>query len=85
MNIGDHLAELALQFGADDIDGIVQKESIMHSAGSTAQLDFDNNMLAKLIKNSGSIAVVRNTTYNRAQFFEKKILPQRRTLPVVNG
>jgi len=85
MNIGDHLAELALQFGADDIDGIVQKESIMHSAGSTAQLDFDNNMLAKLIENSGSIAVVRNTTYNRAQFFEKKILPQRRTLPVVNG
>ena len=85
MNIGDHLAELALQFGADDIDGIVQKESIMHSAGSTAQLDLDNNMLAKLIENSGSIPVLRNTTYNRAQFYVKKEIPRRRTLPVVNG
>ena len=36
MNIGDELAELALQFGADDIDGTVQQESIMHLAGSTA-------------------------------------------------
>jgi len=85
MNIGDHLAELALQFGADDIDGIVQKESIMHSAGSTAQLDLDNNMLAKLIENSGSIPILRNTTYDRAQVFVKKEIPPRRTLPVVNG
>ena len=36
MNIGDELAELALQFGADDIDGTVQQESIMHLAGSNA-------------------------------------------------
>ena len=85
MNIGDHLAELALQFGADDIDGIVQKESIMHSAGSKAQLDLDNNMLAKLIENSGSRPVLRNTTYNRAKFYVKKEMPRRRTLPVVNG
>ena len=33
MNIGDHLSELGLQYGADDIDGTVQKESIMHLAG----------------------------------------------------
>ena len=38
MNIGDELAELALQFGADDIDGTVQQESIMHLAGSNAPL-----------------------------------------------
>ena len=41
MNIGDELAELALQYGADDIDGTVQKESIMHLAGSTTPLDHD--------------------------------------------
>ena len=41
MNFGDDMAELALQFGADDIDGTVQKESIMHLAGSTAPLDHD--------------------------------------------
>ena len=50
MNFGDNIAELALQFGADDIDGTVQKESIMHLAGSTAPLDHDKAMLAKLVQ-----------------------------------
>ena len=36
MNFGDNVAELALQYGADDIDGTVQKESIMHLAGSNS-------------------------------------------------
>ncbi|MEC8519631.1 MAG: CofH family radical SAM protein, partial [Candidatus Thermoplasmatota archaeon] len=53
MNIGDHLAELALQYGADDIDGTVQKESIMHLAGSTAPLDHDRSKLARLITDAG--------------------------------
>jgi aminodeoxyfutalosine synthase len=63
MNIGDHLAELALQYGADDIDGTVQKESIMHLAGSTAPLDHDRVKLARLIQDAGCEPVQRNTTY----------------------
>ena len=52
MNIGDHLAELGLQCSADDIDGTVQKESIMHLAGSTAPLDHDRSKLARLINDA---------------------------------
>lgn len=63
MNIGDELAELALQFGADDIDGTVQKESIMHLAGSTAPLDHNRTKLARLVIDAGRIPVQRNTTY----------------------
>ena len=55
MNLGDGVSELALQFGADDIDGTVQKESIMHLAGSTTPLDHDKAQLAKIVTNSGSI------------------------------
>jgi aminodeoxyfutalosine synthase len=69
MNIGDGLAELALQFGADDIDGTVQKESIMHLAGSTAPLDHDLSKLSKLIENAGCIPVKRNTTYEKFEIF----------------
>ena len=69
MNIGDGLAELALQFGADDIDGTVQKESIMHLAGSTAPLDHDLSRLSKLIENAGCISVKRNTTYQQFEIF----------------
>lgn len=63
MNIGDELAELALQFGADDIDGTVQQESIMHLAGSTTPLTYDLLQLSKLVENAGCIPVKRNTTY----------------------
>ena len=63
MNIGDELAELALQFGADDIDGTVQQESIMHLAGSTTPLTHDLLQLSKLVENAGCIPVKRNTIY----------------------
>lgn len=63
MNIGDHVAELALQYGADDIDGTVQKESIMHLAGSKAPLDHDRSRLARIIIDAGCRPVQRNTTY----------------------
>ena len=73
MNIGDELAELALQFGADDIDGTVQQESIMHLAGSTTPLTYDLQQLSKLVRDAGSIPVKRNTTYTE---FEEYVPPQ---------
>ena len=85
MNIGDHLAELALQYGADDIDGTVQKESIMHLAGSDAGLDLDTQMLARLIQNAGGLAVRRNTTYTKATIFEAKPRAKTIALPMARG
>ncbi len=73
MNIGDELAELALQFGADDIDGTVQQESIMHLAGSTAPLNHDMQQLSKLVRNAGCIPIKRNTTYTE---FEEYAAPK---------
>lgn len=82
MNIGDHVAELALQFGADDIDGTVQKESIMHLAGSTAPLDHDRNKLARLIEDAGCSPILRNTTYTSFEEYEMVVLPARKSLPM---
>ena len=79
MNIGDELAELALQYGADDIDGTVQKESIMHLAGSTTPLDHDRIRLSRLIRDAGCIPVQRNTTYQKFEIFvPPKIKPRRK-------
>jgi len=63
MNLGDGISELALSFGADDIDGTVQQESIMHLAGSTAPLDHDREQLSRLIRDAGCIPVQRNSIY----------------------
>jgi aminodeoxyfutalosine synthase len=73
MNLGDEISELALQYGADDIDGTVQKESIMHLAGSTAPLDHDKAQLARLVVDAGAKPVQRNTIYT---VFEKYIPPK---------
>ena len=65
MNIGDDVAQLALLSGADDIDGTVGHEEIMHSAGSTTALDSSNQDLIRLIHETGQIAVRRNTVYSK--------------------
>ena len=65
MNIGDDIAQLALLSGADDIDGTVGHEEIMHSAGSTTALDSSNNDLIRLINETGQVAVRRNTIYSK--------------------
>jgi len=85
MNLGDNIAELALQFGADDIDGTVQKESIMHLAGSTAPLDHDKAMLAKLVTNAGCIPVQRNTTYSSFVEYVPTKIPKRKSLKMAVG
>ena len=85
MNLGDEISELALQFGADDIDGTVQKESIMHLAGSTTPLDHDKAQLAKIVSNSGSIPIQRNTTYTSFVEFIPPTVPERRVLRMATG
>ena len=64
MNLGDHLASLCLNAGADDIDGTVSHEEIMHDAGSSTRLDTSSEELARLIASSGSRAVKRNSMYS---------------------
>ena len=81
INIGDAMAELALQFGADDIDGTVKQESIMHLAGSKTPLNYGVNQLAKLVTRSGNIPVKRNTIYSEFENFVPAKEPRR--LPVI--
>ena len=85
MNIGDELAELALNFGADDIDGTVGKESIMHLAGATSSLDYDKYNLGKLIKDAGFIPVVRDTKYENFTEYIVKTPQRPRSLKMINS
>ena len=64
MNIGEKISAIAINSGADDIDGTVGHEEIMHVAGSTARVDYDCERLAKLISSSGQEPIKRNSTYS---------------------
>ena len=85
MNIGDEVAELALHYGADDIDGTVRQESIMHLAGAKSSLNYGTYQLAKLVKDAGFSPVKRNTIYTK--FSEFEIVPPKpvRRLSVIQN
>ena len=76
MNIGDEIAELALNFGADDVDGTVRQESIMHLAGAKSSLDYGIYQMAKLVTDAGFVPVKRNTIYTK--FLSVKPEPPKR-------
>ncbi|MBH33656.1 MAG: aminofutalosine synthase MqnE [Euryarchaeota archaeon] len=84
MNIGDDLASLAILNGADDLDGTVEKEEIMHSAGSNTPLNTGMDGLIRMIESSGQAAVQRNTTYTKFKSHTLKNRPEAKTLPVLS-
>ncbi|MBP03834.1 MAG: aminofutalosine synthase MqnE [Euryarchaeota archaeon] len=83
MNIGDDLASLAILNGADDLDGTVEKEEIMHSAGSSTPLNTGLEGLVRMIESTGQEAVQRNTTYTKFRSHTLKNHSGPRALPVV--
>ncbi|WP_163328464.1 aminofutalosine synthase MqnE [Desulfurobacterium thermolithotrophum] len=62
--LGEKVAQIALQFGADDIDGTVTEEDITQAAGAKAGEYMPKSRLVKLIKEAGKIPVERDTLYN---------------------
>ena len=63
--LGIPTAQLALSFGADDIDGTVVHEKIYHDAGSDAPEELTVAHLRRLIEEAGRVPVERDTLYHR--------------------
>ncbi|MCI0639660.1 MAG: aminofutalosine synthase MqnE [Gemmataceae bacterium] len=62
--LGIKTAQLALSYGADDIDGTVVHEKIYHDAGSDSPQETTVADLRRLIEEAGRIPVERDTLYN---------------------
>ncbi|MEA2049243.1 MAG: aminofutalosine synthase MqnE [Campylobacterota bacterium] len=58
------LALLAQEFGANDLDGTIEKESINSAAGAASANGMAQSEFVKLIKNSGFVPVQRDSLYN---------------------
>ena len=58
-----HIAQIALRFGADDLDGTVVEEKIYHDAGATTSQFTSRAGLERLIRQAGRIPVERDTLY----------------------
>ncbi len=62
--LGEKLAQLALLFGADCLEGTVIEEKIAHSAGARSKKGTTIDELIHLIKETGRIPTERDSFYN---------------------
>jgi aminodeoxyfutalosine synthase len=61
---GVELAQIALWYGVDDLDGTVQEEKIYHMAGSAAPEGMSTAQLSRLVRAAGREPLERDTLYN---------------------
>jgi len=65
--LGIKTAQVALSFGADDIDGTVVHEKIYHEAGAETPQEVTVDEIRRLITEAGRIPVERDTLYHRVE------------------
>ncbi len=86
------VAQIALRFGADDIDGTIVHETIYKAAGSRSPDGLSYDELVRLIREAGRTPVERDTLYNvvrehpkaRAPEAAMKVRDRKRALEVVS-
>lgn len=58
------LAQVALSFGADDLDGTIVEEKITHMAGARTPTGMTRDEIVHLIRSAGYLPVERDAFYN---------------------
>jgi aminodeoxyfutalosine synthase len=70
--LGIKTAQVALSFGADDLDGTVVHEKIYHDAGSDSPPELSVTEIRRLIQEAGRVPVERDTLYNEVVRADKE-------------
>jgi aminodeoxyfutalosine synthase len=63
------LALIAQEFGCDDLDGTIEKESIQSAAGADSSHGLDLGDFVALIRNAGFTPVERDSLYNELKVY----------------
>jgi aminodeoxyfutalosine synthase len=64
IKMGMPMAQVALHFGANDVQGTVMREAIFQAAGATAGTEQKIGELVRFVGEAGRIPVQRDTLYN---------------------
>lgn len=70
------VAQIALRFGADDIDGTIVHETIYKAAGSTSPSGLGYDELVRLIREAGRTPIERDTLYNVVREHAPSAMPE---------
>jgi aminodeoxyfutalosine synthase len=66
------VAAIALNFGADDMDGTVGEERIAHDAGAISPMKLAKDKLISIIHEAGKLPVERDVWYNPIEVYPAK-------------
>jgi aminodeoxyfutalosine synthase len=80
--LGIEIAQLALSFGADDVDGTVVEEHIYHDAGARTPQSVQRAELVGWISDAGRVPVERDTLYNVVWSADESRAPAGAAAPV---
>ncbi len=69
ITLGERVAQIALNFGADDVDGTIEEEKVVHSAGAESAYGQTVDRLVSLIRKAGKIPVERDTFYKTLRVY----------------
>jgi len=70
------VAQIALRFGADDLDGTIVHETIYRAAGSRSPSGLTVDHLVRLIQEAGRTPIERDTFYNVIREYPRAALPE---------
>jgi aminodeoxyfutalosine synthase len=70
------VAQIALRFGADDLDGTIVHETIYRAAGSRSPGALTTAELVRLIQEAGRIPIERDTLYNVVREYPRAVVPE---------
>ncbi len=62
--LGDKLAQVALNYGANDLDGTLMEERITHAAGAKTPLMLPIDKISSIARGANKIPAERDTFYN---------------------
>ena len=66
------VAQVALGFGANDMDGTIHKETILHDAGATSPTALSEDRIIRIIREAGRIPASCDCNFNIIRIFTEK-------------
>ncbi len=78
----EEVASVALNFGADDLDGTVGGEKIAHDAGAITPMQLTKEKLIKIIRDAGKIPVERDVYYDPLNVYTSDVVGK---IPYLNS
>ncbi len=79
------VATIALNFGADDMDGTVGEERIAHDAGAISPMELAKGKLISIIHDAGKLPVERDIWYNPITIYPKQEWSVVSKMPYLNS